>query len=132
MLNILYVEDDPDSRSVVRMVQRMVPDKLNLTIFDDSRDFEQCLVQLDPQPDLILLDIHVKPLTGFEMLQVIRSRSEYDAIPVAALTASVMNEEIQMLQNAGFHSAMSKPLNMDEFPRLIERIMDGEHIWYIW
>ena len=62
---------------------------------------------------------------------MIRGRSEYSAIPVVALTASVMNEEIQMLQDAGFDSAISKPLNMDEFPDLIQRIMTGEHIWYI-
>lgn len=61
MLNILYVEDDPGSRSVVRMVQRMAPDIFTLTTFDDSQDFEGRLVQLDPQPDLILLDIYVKP-----------------------------------------------------------------------
>lgn len=61
MLNILYVEDDLGSRSVVRMVQRMAPDIFTLTTFDDSQDFEGRLVQLDPQPDLILLDIHVKP-----------------------------------------------------------------------
>ena len=61
MFNILYVEDDPGSRSVVRMVQRMAPDIFTLTTFDDSQDFEGRLVQLDPQPDLILLDIHVKP-----------------------------------------------------------------------
>lgn len=132
MLNVLYVEDDPGSRDVVRMVQRMNPGTFNLTVFDDSYDFEQRLMQLNPQPDLILLDIHVDPFTGFDMLAMIRNRPEYDATPVVALTASVMNEEVQILQNSGFHGVVSKPLNLDEFPNIIQRIMQGEEIWYVW
>jgi CheY-like chemotaxis protein len=132
VLNILYVEDDPGSRDVIRMAQRMNPEDFGLTIFDDSLDFEQRLTQLKPQPALILLDIHVKPFSGFEMLQTIRTHAEYDGIPVVALTASVMNEEIQMLQDTGFDSVLSKPVNLDEFTGLIRRIMAGEQIWYIW
>jgi len=37
-----------------------------------------------------------------------------------------------MLQDTGFDSVLSKPVNLDEFPELIQRIMDGEQIWYIW
>lgn len=132
MLNVLYVEDDPGSRDVVRMVQRMNPGIFELTVFDDSYDFEQRLLRLDPQPDLILLDIHVDPFTGFDMLAMIRNRPEYDATPVVALTASVMNEEVQTLQDSGFHGVVSKPLNLDEFPNIIQRIMEGEEIWYVW
>lgn len=132
MINILYVEDDPGSRGVVSIVQRMNPGQFELTMFEDSQDFEQKLLNLAPQPDLILLDIHMKPYTGFEMLEMIRIRHEYDSIPVVALTASVMNEEIELLQTAGFHSVLSKPLNLDEFPSLIQRIIEGETIWYVW
>lgn len=132
MLNILYVEDDPSSRKVVQMAERMNPGEFEITVFEDSRSFEQRLLELTPQPDLILLDIQVEPFTGFEMLQMIRTHRDYDSTPVVALTASVMNEEIQMLQNAGFHSIVSKPLNLDVFPDLIKRIMAGEEIWYVW
>ena len=132
MLNVLYVEDDGNSRNVVRMVQRMNPGVFEATIFDDSQDFEARLLELHRQPDLILLDIHMKPYTGFEMLEIIRKHRDYTKIPVVALTASVMNEEIQLLQDASFHSVLSKPLNMDEFPAFVERIMAGEHIWHVW
>lgn len=132
MLNLLYVEDDARSRDVLRMVQRMNPELFELVIFDNSQDFESRLSQLEPQPDLILLDIHVQPYSGFDMLERIRSHREYDAIRVIALTASVMNEEIELLQRAGFHSVVSKPLNMDEFPDLVQRIMRDEKVWYVW
>jgi CheY-like chemotaxis protein len=132
MLNILYVEDDANSRNVLRMVQRMNPDRFVITILEDSQDFEARLLEHDPQPDLILLDIHVKPYTGFDMLEMIRNYRHFNNTPVVALTASVMNEEIQLLQAASFNSVLSKPLNMDDFPLFIERIMNGEHLWHVW
>ncbi|MBK8024042.1 MAG: response regulator [Chloroflexi bacterium] len=132
MLNILYVEDDAPSRNVVRMAQRLNPGTFVLTCFEDSQDFEGRLIDLEPQPDLILLDIHMKPFSGFEMLKFIRRHPEYDATPVVALTASVMNEEVEMLQTAGFHSVLSKPLNLDAFDDMLQRIMNGEQIWIVW
>ena len=132
MLHILYVEDDPSSRHVVRMVQRMNPDVFTLTLFEDSRDFMQRLSALDPQPNLILLDIHVDPYSGFDMLAMIRREQKYNDLPVVAFTASVMNEEIALLQTSGFQGVVSKPLNLEEFPRIIQRIMDGEQVWYVW
>ena len=131
MLNLLYVEDDVLSQSVMRIALRMNPGIFALTLFADSHDFEQRLLSLAPQPDLILLDIHVKPYSGFEMLKIIHQHPEYQTTPVVALTASVMNEEIQTLQDAGFQSVVSKPLNIDEFPDLIQRIRNGEQIWYV-
>ena len=107
MSHILYVEDDPFSRSVMQMVQQITPEPMILTVFEDSVNFEQRLLGLDPQPEVILLDIHVQPYSGFDMLQIIRTHSQLDAIPVVALTASVMNEEIQLLKESGFQGVIA-------------------------
>jgi CheY-like chemotaxis protein len=131
MLNVLYVEDDEGSRNVVRMAQRMNPQLMKLAIFEDSKDFEQRLLNLQPQPEMIFLDIHVKPLTGFEMLEIIRAYEQYTQVPVIAMTASVMNEEVQILKNAGFDGVFSKPLDLDIFPELLQRVMQGERVWYV-
>lgn len=133
MSNILYVEDDPNSREVVWMALRMDDEvEHNLTIFEDSRDFEERLLRLSPQPDIILLDIHVKPYSGFDMLKMIRTQPQYDCVHIVALTASVMSEEIRLLQEAGFQGAIAKPINLEDFGSLIQRIMNGEHLWYVW
>ena len=132
MLTVLYVEDDAASRDVLKMIQRMNPGFMSTVMLNESNQFEEKLLKLAPQPNLILLDIHVKPYTGFEMLEMIRRHTEFDATPVVALTASVMNEEIELLKEAGFQGVLAKPLNMDEFPNLIRRIMVGEKVWYVW
>jgi len=131
MLHIFYVEDDENSRNLMYMIERINPNFMSVITMPDSQDFESQLLALDPKPDIILLDIHVPPLDGFEMLNIIRQHSQFDSIPVTALTASVMNEEIEQLRVAGFYSVIAKPIDMDEFPRLLERICNGETLWLI-
>jgi CheY-like chemotaxis protein len=82
-------------------------------------------------PDFIFLDIQMKPFSGFEILKMIRETEEYADIPVIALTASVMNEEIEMLRKAGFNSVIAKPLDQQTFPRILEDIMHGKEIWKV-
>ena len=67
----------------------------HVTILEDSQDFLANMAALDPKPDIILLDIHVKPYNGFEMLSLLRSLEWGRNTPIVALTASVMNEEVQ-------------------------------------
>ncbi len=131
MLNVLYVEDDPASREVMRMVQRSNPGLMQLTMFEHSQDFTERLLALPTPPEIIFLDIHMKPYTGFEMLAMIRQQRAYDGVPVLALTASVMNEEVAMLKQSGFDGVLAKPLDLDTFPEAIERAMQGEKLWYV-
>ena len=128
---ILYIEDDANSRRVVDMVLSKRMKLPYVTIFEDSTDFMNRIAAMDPQPDIILLDIHMEPYDGFHMLQTLRESGNYDHVPIVALTASVMNEEVNRLQEVGFHSVMSKPVNIDTFPDMLTRIMGGERIWTI-
>jgi CheY-like chemotaxis protein len=128
---ILYVEDDPGSRKVMRMVLRHVLGIANLNIFENSQDFFTRVVAITPKPDLILLDIHVEPDDGFTMLKTLRASTAFSTTPVVALTASVMNEEIQQLKSVGFDGVIAKPVNVDTLPGLLQRILNGEHIWTV-
>jgi CheY-like chemotaxis protein len=100
-------------------------------IFEDSEDFMARVEALLPQPNIILLDIHVPPHNGFEMLKMLRENSTYQKLPIVALTASVMNEEVQQLQDAGFSAVFAKPLDIESFPDQLMRILQGEKILYI-
>ena len=127
----LYVEDDPLSREVMQMIMENAMDVEHLTIFEDSQDFGHRLDRLLEKPDLILLDIHVLPINGFAMLKLIRAHQAYKDTKVIALTASVMNSEIAQLRSSGFNGAIAKPLQLTNFPMLIERILNGDAIWNV-
>ncbi|CAG0955173.1 MAG: response regulator [Anaerolinea sp.] len=127
----LYVEDDPQSRTVMKLIMGSVIGTPNLTMFEESSDFLARLEGLPHKPDLILLDIHIKPHSGFEMLQFIRNHPEYQGCYVIALTASVMNEEVQQLKACGFDGAIAKPLNARLLPELLTQVLNGQSVWHI-
>ena len=128
---VLYVEDDLASREVMVLILREMMGCDSYHLFEDSQDFMERVAALTPQPNIILLDIHVPPYSGFEMLAMLRKDTKYQKIPIAALTASVMNEEVQRLKDAGFNAVFSKPVDIDSFPEKLQRILNGENLLYI-
>lgn len=129
--HILYVEDDPKSRRVMQLMLIHRMKLTGVTIFEDSHNFLERALSIFPLPEVIFLDIHVTPLNGFEMLRLLRSSQGFQDTKIIALTASVMSEEVIKLREAGFDGCISKPLDSDVFPQLLERIMQGEQIWAI-
>lgn len=128
---ILYVEDDPQSRKLMSILLKGRMKLTHVTILEDSQNFVQNVTAIDPKPDVILLDIHMKPYNGFEMLEMLRQIDTFDGTPIVALTASVMNEEVQKLRSIGFNGCLAKPIDLQSFPEMLERILDGETIWRI-
>jgi len=127
----LYIEDDPMSREIMRIIIENGVGSLNLTIFEDSKDFIGRVSRLENRPNIILLDIHVAPHDGFEMLKMLRQNEQFAHAKIIALTASVMNEEVEQLREAGFDGAIAKPLSIQTFPDLIQRVITGETVWHI-
>ena len=128
---LLCVEDDSSNRLVMKLLVEKTLHVGYYAIFEDSADFLPRVRNLPLQPDVILLDIHVSPFNGFQMLKMIREDSVYRNTKVVALTASVMNEEVERLRKSGFDGAIGKPISLSAFPVVIERILNGESIWQI-
>ncbi|MBX3061850.1 MAG: response regulator [Anaerolineae bacterium] len=127
---ILYVEDEVRSRKVMRLLANDLG-LPQVMILEDSSDFLARMQALEHKPDVIFLDIHVRPYTGFEMLKMLRESALFPGVPVVAMTASVMNEEVAQLRTAGFDGCIAKPIDVDNFPDTLNRIMNGETIWRI-
>jgi CheY-like chemotaxis protein len=125
------VEDDPSNRLVMKLLVEKTLNPKYYAIFEDSAEFLSRVRSLPARPDIILLDIHVSPYNGFQMLQMIRDDSVYFDSKVVALTASVMNEEVEKLRKSGFDGAIGKPIALSTFPVVIERIIKGESIWQV-
>ncbi len=128
---ILYVEDDPQSRKLMSILLKGRMKLTDVTILEDSQNFVENVTAINPKPDVILLDIHMKPYNGFEMLEMLRQIQTFDGTPIVALTASVMNEEVQKLRSIGFNGCLAKPIDLQSFPEMLDRILDGETIWRI-
>lgn len=128
---LVYVDDDENSILVMRMVVERVMRLPTLYVLQSRADFVQQVKELDLVPDIFLLDIQMKPFDGVDLLSMLRGDPQFKKSKVIALTASVTNEEVSLLKSGGFDGAIAKPLNIDVFPDLIARILNGEHVWYI-
>jgi len=128
---LVYVEDDENSILVMKMVVERVMGLPKLHVLQSRADFVQQVEELDGIPDIFLLDIHMKPYDGVELLSMLRNEPKFDKSKVIALTASVTNEEVSLLKSSGFNGAISKPLNIEIFPDLIARIINGDSVWHI-
>ena len=127
----LYVEDDTLSREVLEMILKRIMNYQNLEFFTNSNNFMDNLRRLPQIPDVIFLDISLRPNNGYQVLKWIRADQVYQAVKVVALTASVMVHDVQRLQEAGFDGLIGKPIAHKVFPELLDNILGGEPVWYI-
>ncbi|MBP6468844.1 MAG: response regulator [Chloroflexi bacterium] len=82
-----------------------------------------------PRVDLILMDLHLPHEDGYEALRQIRADSNLRDTLVVVVTAYGSSEEMKKARDAGFDGFLVKPLDADQFPEQIRKILGGEEIW---
>ena len=75
------------------------------------------------RPDLILLDIQLPGMDGVAVLQRIREQPSLDAVPVMAVSASVMPEDRRHIDSSGFDAYMTKPIALKPFLAEVARLL---------
>jgi CheY-like chemotaxis protein len=109
---VLYIEDNIGN---VRLLERLLVHKPNVRLITS---LEGCLgLQLAQQhrPDLILLDVHMPDLSGYEVLERLRGDVRTASIPVVMLSADASHEQIQRFRDAGARDYLTKPLDLQHF-----------------
>ncbi|MCH8157316.1 MAG: response regulator, partial [Nitrospinae bacterium] len=76
------------------------------------------------QPDLILLDINLPDMDGFEVFQKLQALADTRNIPVVALSANAMERDIRRALESGFHDYITKPIQISSFLAVIDRFLD--------
>jgi two-component system cell cycle response regulator DivK len=76
-------------------------------------------------PDLVLMDIQLPGMSGIDALAVLRARAETQAIPVIAVTASVMQQDRKQFTEAGFNGYIGKPINVRGFLASVSAMLNG-------
>jgi two-component system, cell cycle response regulator DivK len=107
---ILVVEDQPDSRQIIR-------DMLAATDYEiiEAEDGEQALAAIAKQrPDLILMDIQLPILDGYEVARQIKADPAPRSIPIIAVTSYALNGEEKIAKAAGCDDYVPKPYSPRE------------------
>jgi CheY-like chemotaxis protein len=129
--SFLYVEDDPPSRMIVKVLLTRVMGFSELAVFEDSTDFMTRVCALPVPPNVIFLDIQMKPHDGYQVLKMLRTDDRFKDAVIIAMTANVMQHDVEELRKAGFSGLIGKPIMKEIFPELVEKILTGEQVWYI-
>jgi CheY-like chemotaxis protein len=78
---------------------------------------------IDERPDLILLDIRMPDMDGYEVAVAVRRHPELQQTRIVAVTASAMVGDRERVAAAGFDGYIPKPINPETFVRQIERFL---------
>ena len=117
---VLYVEDSPQNRDLVRRYLRGVLE------LDEAEDGEQGLERVaQHRPDLVLMDLSLPRLDGFEATRRLKANSKFASIPIVALTAHAGKEDEQRARAAGCTDYLTKPIGRDELLAAIRRHVSG-------
>src|SRR4029453_4684941 len=79
-------------------------------------------------PDLILMDFQFPGMKGIDALKVLRSQPATASIPVIAVTASVMQQDRNLITQAGFDGYIGKPLNLKEFLDAVRPMLEKRKV----
>ncbi len=121
MAKILYVEDNPANRLLVRQVL----EPAGHTLLEASDGPSGIRLAQDGQPDLILMDINIPGLNGYETTTRIKSLPGLAEVPIIALTAKVMAGDRERALTAGCDGYIAKPIDVDRLPRQINEFLSG-------
>jgi signal transduction histidine kinase/CheY-like chemotaxis protein len=105
-LRVLYAEDNATNRLVFSKMVRNLP--LDLSLAENGRDAVERFAQT--RPDLIFMDISMPEMDGREATKCIRALPGGQDVPIIALTAHALQEEVDKIMAVGMNATLMKPL----------------------
>ena len=116
---ILYVEDNPDNRSLIRRV--LEAERYAVVEAINAR---QALEILESgNIDLVLMDINMPDMDGYTLTAKIKAIDKFSKIPIVAVTANVMRGDREKSLGAGCDGYIQKPIDIDTLSQQIERFI---------
>jgi PAS domain S-box-containing protein len=109
---VLYIEDNIGN---VRLLERLMVHRPNIHLITSLQGREGFELAKQHRPDLILLDVHMPDLSGYEVLELLRDDETTASIPVVMLSADASHEQIQRFRDAGARDYLTKPLDLQSF-----------------
>jgi signal transduction histidine kinase/DNA-binding response OmpR family regulator len=120
---LLVVEDNPDLQTFLRAI---LPPEYHLTVVGNGRLALEYLSGAEQQPDLILSDVMMPEMDGFQLLEVLHNSETWRPIPVILLTALAGTDERLRAFRIGVDDYITKPFSADELTVRIENALRNQ------
>lgn len=112
VFSVVCVEDNPVNLRLIQALFKRHPDLSLIPALTGEEGLE--LIEKN-QPDVVLLDIQLPGMDGMEVLREIMKNPATSQIPVIALTANAMSQDVEQGLKAGFRRYFTKPLDVENF-----------------
>jgi signal transduction histidine kinase/AmiR/NasT family two-component response regulator len=119
-LRVLYIEDNSAN---IEVVSRFVKSKPNIRLQAVMSGRIGLEIASREAPDLILLDLHLPDLPGWEVLTHLKSEPATAGIPIAVLSAEAAPTVIRQMRSNGIIAYLTKPLDLTELGELLDSIV---------
>jgi CheY-like chemotaxis protein len=120
MRSILYIEDNLYN---VQLVQRLLTQRPNVELLTSSQGNVGIHLAQHRNPDLILLDVHLPDIHGFDVFTILRSDPTTSDIPVIILSADATSGQNRRFLDAGAFSYMTKPLDLTALLQVVDELL---------
>jgi len=118
---VLYIEDNEQNYYLVNVLLK-TKDYCVLWAQDGQEGIDKAV---QSKPDLILLDIQLPVMDGYEVAKMLRSNPELNKIPVIAVTSYAMSGDREKALSAGCNGYIEKPIDPDTFLAQIDKYFPG-------
>jgi len=124
-LTILYIEDNPTNMRLVEKFLQSFP----LIALKTAVTAEIGLAAVDKEPiDLILLDINLPDMNGYQACKLLQQKPASSKIPVIGLSANAMKADKQKALDTGFSAYLTKPVDLDELSETILKVLSDAQV----
>ena len=120
--DVLYIEDNEVNQV---LMQGMLAHRPAITLRLAAWPEHGLAMALEQPPDLVLLDIQLPGIDGFEVLRRMRSQPSLRQVPVIAVSANAMPDDLAEARRAGFVDYLTKPVDMPRLLALVDRALAG-------
>ncbi len=122
-LTVLIAEDEPDNREVMRSIVEDVGGHRALLAADGEEALRLAEAEL---PDVVLLDLVLPRLTGFEVTRRLKANARTAHIPVIAITALGRSQDRSEAYSAGAADYLEKPFDLDALLQKLQANVDSQ------
>jgi two-component system cell cycle response regulator DivK len=117
---ILYIEDSPSNRLLVTRILLVE----GYEVLEATDGAEGIQMAKSEHPDLILMDMNLPEVDGYELTETIKADPDLSDIPVVAMTANVMQGDREKALQAGCVGYIPKPIDVDSLPEQVASFLN--------
>ncbi len=121
---VLYIEDNPAN---LRLVAQLLQRRPNIKVLSATEPMQGLELATKYKPDLILLDLNLPSINGFEVLKHLRQRKATKSKPVIAISANAMDSDVKKGLKAGFDNYITKPIDVIALLEAVELALHSDN-----